>query len=65
MFAYFTKMNKTAFANNMPGFARFSIAKWSREYYANPSYPDEVTNVTNVTNVAHADTKAPLFFSYV
>lgn len=62
MFAYYTKMNETAFANNMPLFARFSIAKWASEYYANPSYPDEVTKVTKVTN---ADTKVPLFFSYV
>lgn len=59
MFAYFTKMNKTAFANNMPGFARFSIAKWASKYYANPSYPDEVAKV------AHTDTTVPLFFSYV
>ena len=65
MFVYFTKMNKTAFANNMPGFASFSIAKWASEYYANPSYPDEVHEVTKVTNVVHTDTKAPLFFSYV
>lgn len=65
MFAYYTKMNKTAFANNMPRFARFSIAKWSREYYANPSYPDEVTKVTKVTKVTNADTTVPLFFSYV
>lgn len=65
MFVYFTKMNKTAFANNMPGFASFSIAKWASEYYANPSYPDEVAKVAKVTKVAHPDTTVPLFFSYV
>jgi hypothetical protein len=65
MFVYFTKMNKTAFANNMPGFASFSIAKWASEYYTNPSYPDEVAKVTKVAKVAHTDTTVPLFFSYV